>query len=97
VKVRGAVVDRLAAVPVVVIHVVAALPFLVLGVLALLGGVVVVMVALLLGITVVMVVLLGYDGERRTTDAEEDACGESLLEQDVFTSVRRMDERGVQL
>jgi hypothetical protein len=95
VKVRGAVVDRLAAVPVVVIDVVAAFPLLVLDVLALV--MIFVAIALLLGITVVMVVLLGYDGERRTTDAEEDACGESLFEQDVFTSACRMDERGVLL
>jgi hypothetical protein len=68
-KVIGAVVDGLAAVPVVVIHVVAALPFLVLDVLLLLLG------------TVAVVVLLGCGCEGRAADAEEDACGESFLEQ----------------
>jgi hypothetical protein len=65
----GAVVDLLPAVPVVVIHVVAALPFLVLNVM------------LLLGMIVPVVVLLAYGHERSAADAEEDACGESFLEQ----------------
>jgi len=75
-KMIGAVVDGLAAVPVVVIHMVATLPILVLDVLLL--GVIVLTVDLL---RVMMVVLLGYKRERRATDAEEDACGESFLEQ----------------
>lgn len=66
------VVDLLTAAPVVVIHVVAALPFLVLNVLL-----------LLLGMIVPVVVLLGYGQERRAEGAEEDACGESFVEQDV--------------
>jgi len=80
-KVIGAVVDGLAAVPVVVIHVVAVLPFLVLNVLLLLA-----VIVMLLGL-IVMVVLLSDGRERRATDAEEDARGESFLEQDVTSEL----------
>ena len=72
------VVDGLAAIPIVVIHVVTALPFLVLNILLLLA----VIFMLLLGL-IVMVVLLGDGREGGATDAEEDARGESFLEQDV--------------
>lgn len=65
-KVTGAIVDLLTAVPVVVIHVVAALPFLVLNV-------------VLLDMIVPVVVLLGH--ERSAANAEEEKCGESFLEQ----------------
>lgn len=75
-KVIGAIVDGLAAVPVIVVHVVSALPFLVLDILLLR-----MIVPLLLALIVVMVVLLGYDRERRAADAEKDACGKSFLEQ----------------
>ncbi len=98
-KVIGAVVDLLTAVPVVVIHVVAALPFSVLDVLVPLAtiivtvGLVLLVVAvvtfalLLSSVIVVVFVLLGYDGERRAADAEQDACGKSLLEHDVYLSL----------
>jgi hypothetical protein len=69
-EVTGAVVNVLTAVPVVVIHVVAALPFLVLDVLLLLPGMI-----------VPVFVLLSYGEEWSAADAEEDACGESFLEQ----------------
>ena len=71
-EVVSAVVDLLAAVPVVVIHVVAALPFLVLDVLLFLPGMI-----------VPVVVLLGCGCEGRAANGEEDACGESFVEQDV--------------
>lgn len=76
----GAVVDLLTAVPVIVIHVVATLPFPVLDVL-LLVMIVVTVVLLLPGVIVVMIVLLGHGEEWSAADAEEDACGESFLEQ----------------
>src|SRR5581483_2637494 len=81
----GAVVDLLTAVPVVVIHVVAALPFSVLDVLVLLATIIMTVVLLLLSsVIVVVLVLLGYGGERRAADAEEDECGESFFEQDIY-------------
>lgn len=79
-KVIGAVVDLPTAVPVVVIHAVTGLPFPVLDVLLL---AVIVVTVVLLEMIFVAIVLLGYDCERRAADAEENACRENFLEQDV--------------
>jgi hypothetical protein len=68
-QVIGAVVDLLATLPVILVHVVAALPFLVLNVLLMLLSI------------VVMIILLGYGHQRRAADTKEDACGQSFLKQ----------------
>ena len=82
-KVTGAIVDLRTAIPVVVVHVVATLPILVLDVLLLLPGLI-----------VVMVILLAYGEEWSAANAEEDACGESFLEQGVTSGWSDGRQRG---